>query len=775
MRGDLDWIAMKALEKDRTRRYKTAHAFALDIQRYLANEVISARPPSKSYRLQKTIARNKLLFASVSAISLMLVLGLVVVSVALAREKQSRAKSEQVTKFLEAMLNGVGPSVALGEDTKMLRRILDQTAERVGKEMADQPVIEAELRNIIGKLYEELGDSGQGEKMVRSALAIRQKEFGPESLEMAESLNLLGLQLMAQRKPIEAERAHRQALAIRRRILGDERAETAASLNDLAAAHGQTGNVAEAETMVREALRIRRKLFGTQHFEVADSLRNLCIIQGAAGRWADAEKTAREALEMKRNLLPREHPWLASALEDHAWALNALDRFDEAQALDEEALTMRQKLLGDAHPDVSRNLNALGQLLGKQGKLQASEGVLKAALSIQRKMFGEDNQAVLETLYSLAKTLHDEGKRTEAESVWREAIAGWAKRGDDDAPDRLYALRGLGETFEQDGKWAEAEQLWRESLSCWRRRGGAEERQSMYTLRKLGLALEAQHKWPETELVQREALAISRKKGDEDSEALVDLERLVRTLLSQKKFIEAQGLLDRILTPAFIVKPASVNLLDLRAGVMGRRGRWREAIENVRLGLEIQLTDHYRYHTLAALLTMIGDRPGYEELCKKLVTKFADTDNPYIAERIAQDNLLLPESGADLALMDKLADKAVVAGSGTDDLPYFQVCKAMSQYRLGNFPEAIAWGNKAAKSSISFAQGKANAIVAMAHWQLRQTDEARAALARGETACPAISPEHGVEDLGESWVAWLMARVSIDEASRLVQDGSKTN
>jgi len=165
--GDLDWIAMKALEKDRSRRYATANGLALDVQRFLAHEPVSARPPSKVYRLQKAIVRNKLLFASVGAIALLLVVSLIVVSASLAKERRSRQKSQQVTKFLEAMLQGVGPSVALGEDTKMLRRILDQTAERVGKEMADQPLVEAELRNIIGKLYEELGHADKAEEIAQ--------------------------------------------------------------------------------------------------------------------------------------------------------------------------------------------------------------------------------------------------------------------------------------------------------------------------------------------------------------------------------------------------------------------------------------------------------------------------------------------------------------------------------------------------------------------------------------------------------------------------------
>jgi len=537
VRGDLDWIVMEALEKDRTRRYKTANGLALDVQRYLANEPIAARPPSKLYKFQKTVRRNKLLFTGVGVIALLLVVSLIVVSVALARERQSRrqadaasVKSRQVTTFLEKMLNGVGPSVARGRDTAMLREILDQTAERVGKEMANQPAVEAELRSLIGKLYEQLGNPGQAEGMERGALAIRRRQFGPESREAAASLNDLGLELMAQHKLPEAEAVHSKALAIRRRLLGDEDAETAASLNDLGAVYRDEGRLAEAEAMTREALRIRRKLLGNQNMDVADSLRNLCMVLGYEDRWAESEEIAREVLAMRRKLLPPDHPWIASTLDDVAWAANARGKFDEAQAMEGEALAIRYKTLDEAHPDMARNLNSLGQLLGNRGDLPASDAVLKAVLAIQRKLLGDDNQSTLETFCSLAKVLESEGKRSEAESAWREALAVWHKRGENEKPERLYALRGLGETLENEGKWSEAESVWRESLSLWRKRGGIEERQSMYTLRKLGLALEAERKWPEAESVHGEALAISRKKGHEDPEALVDVDRVVRAL-----------------------------------------------------------------------------------------------------------------------------------------------------------------------------------------------------------------------------------------------------
>ncbi len=784
VRGDLDWIVMKALEKDRTRRYPTANGLALDIQRFLANEAVSARPPSKFYRFQKVAQRNKLLFTAVGVIALLLVVSLIVVSTALAKERRSRreaeaasVKSREVGKFLEHMLKGVGPSVARGRDTEMLREILDETAERVGKEMTNQPEVEAELCSIIANLYAEIGNASKGEEMARRALAIRRQKFGADDLETVASLNLLGMLMMMQHKLPEAERAHGEALAIRRRRLGAANADTATSLNALAEVYRDQRKLTEAETMAREALRIREKLFGKEHLDVADSLLNLCMIQGYGGRWAEAEQTARAVLAIRQKLLGNSNPAAASALEDLAWALNPLGKFEEAQKLDSEALLIRRKLLGDTHPDVPRNLNALGQLLGNRGDLESADAVLKAVLSIQRKLLGDDNTATLETFSSLAKVLQREGKQSEAESVWREALANGQKLWSNDNPERLYAVRGLGETLENQSRWQEAEGIWRESLSLWRKRGGVEEQQSMFTLRKLGLALEAERKWSEAESVHREALAISSEKGNQDPEALVDLERLVRVVTNEKKFSEAEELLDKALTPAFVQHTSSVNLLIERVDLKGRQGRWQEAATDVGFLLRLQPSEHYHYHRLAGLLAISQTRPAYEQLCQKIVATFTNTTNPYVDERVAQDCLLLPNSGVDLKLIDKLADAAVTIGSSEASLPYFQACKAMSNYRLGHFREAVEWAEKAAKSPTAEppAKAKAFAVSAMANWQLGEKDAARAALASGDTFAPKLAPEHHAEDLGESWVAWLMARISLEEATKLIQAGATIN
>ena len=708
--GDLDWIAMKALEKDRRRRYETATGLAVDVQRFLADETISARPPSTVYKFQKTVARNKLLFGGLAVIALLLVVSLILISTSLAKERQARkeadaalqqaeadkekaqtetAKSDQVTQFLENMMKGVGPSVALGRDTTMLREILDKTIDRVGKELTNQPAVEAELQSVIGQVYHELGNFKEAEKVHRTALALHQNLFGKESPQAAASLHELGRTLYSERNLAESEQVLTEALAIRRRLFGNSNADVAATLNNLARVYRRQKRLAESETLTQESLGIRRKLFGNESLDVADSLHNLCIVLGDEGRHAESESAAREQLAIRRQLLGNEDPSVATALSDLSWAVGLTDsKLQESESYEEEALTTRRKVLGDEHPDVAKSLSSIGQVIRQQGNLPLADGVLSAALSIQIKLLGADN------------------------------------------PDTLATFRSLSRTLETEGKWAEVEKIYRETFSAWRKRS-----------------------------------------ANGNPEAVTDWEGFTRSLANQGKLLEAKNVIDEVLTPAFIREPASVNLLAMRADVLGRQGRWQEAATNAALALELQPTEHYRYHLLAVLMAITHNRPVYEQLCRRITATFSETKNPYIAERMAKDCLLLPQSGADLQLADKLADTAVTAGLGDASMPLFQTCKAMSNYRLGRFAGAIEWAEKAVNASQDFAQAQANAVLALAHWQVGQKDEARAALARGNGLTANIFPVQDNGDIGREWLAWLLARVWLDEAMALIQHG----
>jgi eukaryotic-like serine/threonine-protein kinase len=690
--GDLDWIVMKALEKDRTRRYETANGLALDIQRFLKDEPVAARPPSTLYKLKKTLLRNKLLFLGLGAVALCLIVSLIIVSMALAREKRARqdaqeeaAKSKQVTQFLENMLQSVDPSYALGQDTTMLRGILDRTAESIGTEMTNQPAVEAELRSLIGRVYLEIGAHAQAQEMQQMALAINRRQFGPQSREAAASLNDLGQAYAQDGKLAQAVAAYQEALAIRQRYFGNERQDVATSLNDLAEIYLQQGRSAEAEPFLRESLGIRQQLFGSNSLAVAESDRDLGILLGDKGEWEAAESTERQALTIRQNLLKPDDPHIATSLTDVAWAAGGVGNLDEAETLEREALAIRLKVLPKEHPDIAKSLYLVGDRLRQRGKLDDALAYLNQALVMQRKLLTADNPNLLDTLHSLGLTLEAEGKLDEAERVHREAMALWYQRGSGDIP-----------------------------------------------------------------------------------QALSEADSLAHVLIAENKLSDAEKVLDQALTPEIVQQPSSANLLSLRVDLTARRGRWQEAAADAALVLKYGPDDHLHYHELAPLLAMTHNRSAYKRLCQEVIARFAGSTDMFVADRVAEDCLLLPDSGVNLQRVDKLADTAVNSGSGNICLPFFQTCKAMSDYRQGRFKEAAEWAQKASESPLTCAQAKGCAILAMADWQLGQKDAARAMLAKGDALAVGIFSVRDPGELREGWVAWLHARVSLDEAGALI-------
>ena len=142
---------------------------------------------------------------------------------------------------------------------------------------------------------------------------------------------------------------------------------------------------------------------------------------------------------------------------------------------------------------------------------------------------------------------------------------------------------------------------------------------------------------------------------------------------------------------------------------------------------------------------------------------------------MAKDCLLLPDSGVNLQLVAKLVDTALAAGNGDASMPFFQACKALSEYRLGHFAEAIKWGEKPLDSSQIYAQAHACAVLAMAHWQLGQKNEALEMLIKGGDLAPQNRPSTIDENSEDALLAWLCARISLDEAAALIQPKSATD
>ncbi|MDB6021478.1 MAG: serine/threonine protein kinase with repeat [Pedosphaera sp.] len=435
LRGDLDWIVMKCLDKDRVRRYETASALAQDLQRHLANEPVAARPPGAWYRFGKMVRRNKLATGAALAVAFALILGTVVstdqaVRAWRAEREQSRlrqeaeaeaAKSREVAAFLKNILAGTGPSVALGRDTTMLREILDQAAARLGRELTNQPGARAELLGTLADTYHELGRYREMGTAARESLWLSRPSAGIESLAVAKALEQLGDALMHLGKLSDAENFTREGLAMRRKILGNEHPEVSAAINNLGLVLREQGRMQDAEMLFRESLAMDRKLLGNDSPKIAVSLDNLGAVLWGEGRLGEAEAAYREGLELRREIFGDNHPDVATSLNNLATVLLSEKKFAEAETMNREALAMDRKFLGDAHPDLVIALGNLGNALAAQGKLAEAETADREALAINRKLLGNDHPDVAAALETLSKDLAGQGKLEAALAARREA------------------------------------------------------------------------------------------------------------------------------------------------------------------------------------------------------------------------------------------------------------------------------------------------------------------------------------------------------------------
>lgn len=303
----------------------------------------------------------------------------------------------------------------------------------------------------------------------------------------------------------------------------------------------------------------------------------------------------------------------------------------------------------------------------------------------------------------------------------------------------------------------------------------AHERKARYayvlaTVSGLGSALERDGNWKELEKLRRQALDIRREQyGSEHPDTILEVVELVRALRAQRNLAGAEQVLGEALTPAFLENPASAKLLYQRADLMGHQGRWNEAAEDAVRCIEREPGEHLHYHLLAPLLLMKRDYPAYLQLCGRIQATFTNTTNPYWAERMAIDCLLYPNPIADLLRADRLADTAIARGGKESRLPFFQVCKAMSSYRLGRYAEAISWAEKSLETSGTDAGVQACAVIAMANWHLGRPAEARGMLEKGEALASDLALERGMGKYGSWWVDWPITRILLDEAEALTR------
>ena len=575
---DLETICLRCLEKEPQKRFGSAQALAEDLERWLSGEPILARPISPPEKLWRW-CRRKPAIASLAAAVVLLLVTVTVVSMLAARratmardaEKRERVQAEiartnevmlrtqaeakeraakveanklvGLTMFFDEMLKGVGPAVARGRDTQMLKEILDKTAIRVGEDLKNNPEVEALLRSTLGKVYFDLGDFPRAEAMNRESLALYKRLRGDEHPDVASALGALSIRLEHVGKLAEAEALSREVLAMYRKLRGNEHQDVADALGNLGAILMNRGKFDEGEALFREGLALHKKLANTNDTAMASTLNNLGHALYERRKLAEAEPMLREALTLRRQLLGEDHPMVSTTLNNLALTLEAKGKFAEAEPLHRESLALRRKLHGNEHPKVAVALNNLALVLRRQGKLAEAEILVREALAMQRKLLGNEHPDVAWSLSSLGQLLSVQNKPADAEPLFREALSMRRKLLGNEHPRVAITLHGLADVLETQNKLAEAELLFREGLELAQKRYGKERWEVSEPLAHLARVLLKEEKFAEAESLARECLALGEKLKPDSPRTLEARSLLGASLVGEKRYAEAEPLL----------------------------------------------------------------------------------------------------------------------------------------------------------------------------------------------------------------------------------------
>jgi tetratricopeptide (TPR) repeat protein len=429
LRGDLDTIVLTAMQKDQSRRYGSVEQLEADVRRHVAGLPLAAHPESRLSRARKFARRHRIGVTTAAGVALLLVAFGVVSTVQsiriraqAARITVERDRAEQVSGFLAGLFRISDPYAGAARGLSA-REILDSGAVRIDRELAGQPDARAQMLLEMGRAYFGLGVRDRARRFVETSLAIRRRASPGGTIEIARTLDFLGVVLREQ------------------------------------------GELDAAEQAYRDALRARRELLGPRHREVARTLNGLAGVLRAEGRFRDADSVSREAVAIDEAGAATNPIDLAESLDGLAQAAHELGNFAGAAELYRRVLTLRQDALGATHPEVGRSLVRLAGAVGSTGQKALADSLFRQGLQIERRTLGNDHPDVAADEAEHARLLHSRGSDSEAESLYRHALTIARRKLPAVHPLTATMLSGLGELELDRGVPDRAEPLLREALA----------------------------------------------------------------------------------------------------------------------------------------------------------------------------------------------------------------------------------------------------------------------------------------------------------------------
>jgi tetratricopeptide (TPR) repeat protein len=576
LRGDLDWIVMKALEKDRARRYETAAALALDIERHLRQEPVEAGPPGRMYRLEKFVQRNRIgvLVTVVVLAALLAGLGAATyglirardeaaiaeeaqrateTSAAAARDEATRARTEAtrartVIQLLKEMLSSADPHLTRGRKYTVRQLLDDFTGEGFWEELAKQPEIELTLRQTVGNAYLGLGEHAEAGAHLTRALELARRHRGEEDTETTTCLYLQGCLLHNQGKYHEARALFEKVVARRRKELGKDHPDTLAAARFLSDVRRHLGEYAAAETMAVEVLDAYRRLLGDKHGKTVVAMTNLGLLYRDQGRFAEAEKLFEEAAATARTAFGEEHPRTLPTLTNLAIIYSDLGRYAQAEQLHDRVLEADRRIFGDDHPETLRSMMNQAVVYKSQGRYAEAETLARQAFEANRRIYGEEHSSTAPFMVTLAAVYRAQGRYEEAEPLAREALQIQRLTLGEKHHRTLETTGGLALLYIEQSRYEEAQPLLDKALKTALGALGERHPATLDLMRNLGWLYTKRRRYAEAEPLLKKALEGQRRiLGDEHIDTASAMFGLATVKMRQGQHVEAEALFKRVI------------------------------------------------------------------------------------------------------------------------------------------------------------------------------------------------------------------------------------
>jgi eukaryotic-like serine/threonine-protein kinase len=463
LHGDLDSIAMKALEKDRARRYGTPSELAADITRHLEHEPVLARPASAAYRLGKYVRRHRVAAGAAGTLVILLAAFAIVEAVQLRRITRERDRANRITDFMTGMFKVSDPGQARGNQVTA-REILDKASSQIDSGLAQDPELQTQMMMVMGQVYANLGLYDRAEALYRKATDIRLPRLGPENDDTLKSQGAVGWMLDRRGKYHDAETLLRQVLDIRMRRYGLKNEDTLLTMSNLGVVLSQEGQNTEAESLERQVLDVRHRTLGDSNPDTLAAMNHLGYVLLNEGKWAEAENLDRQQLAIYRRTEGDDGPQTLIAAHNLGNALYREKRYAEAETVERETLAAKRRVLGPDHPDTINSMNTLVAILFDEGKLDEAESLAEQVMAARMRLQGPDHPSTIMAMSNLADLAAARGDYARAEQLFAQTRAAQARALGPDNPSTAETTESLALLKLREGHRDDALRLLRDAV-----------------------------------------------------------------------------------------------------------------------------------------------------------------------------------------------------------------------------------------------------------------------------------------------------------------------